>query len=85
MRQRHGCYMDSTPSIIAANAAAPAGSEAGEILGPADVPPLARTWSSRRMQPDLFVSSAGQTTRLKFALCYVRRAAVCLRNRVPGK
>lgn len=69
MRQRHGCYMDSTPKIIAAKTATPAGNEAGESLRPADVPPLARTWSSLRVQLDFCVSSAGQTTRLKFALC----------------
>jgi hypothetical protein len=68
---RHACYMDSTPSIIAAKAAAV--DEAGDSLGPAaELTPIARALSSFRVQPDRWVRSAGQTTRLKFALCYVR-------------
>jgi hypothetical protein len=64
------CYMDSTPSIIAAKAAAVA--EAGDRWSAApESTPIARALSSLRVQPDFSVMSAGQTTRLKFALCDV--------------
>jgi hypothetical protein len=80
MLHRHRCYMDSTPSISAANAAAV--DEAEDSLTPEDVPPLARTLSSLRVQPDLSVRSAGQTTRLKFALCDVNVMIACLGNKL---
>jgi hypothetical protein len=71
--------MDSMPNIIAANTAAV--DEAGESMPPAaDEPPAASTLSSLRMQPDLLLSSAGQTTRLKFALCSVRFVLMFLRR-----
>lgn len=76
---RHRCYMDSMPSIIAANAAAV--DEAGESLPPAaDEPPAASTLSSLRVQPDFSLRSAGQTTRLKFALYSVRFILMFLRS-----
>jgi hypothetical protein len=67
--------MDSTPSIIAANAAVV--DEADESLRPDDSTPLARALSSLRVQPDLWVRSAGQTTRLKFALRDVNMMIRC--------
>jgi hypothetical protein len=53
--------------------AAAAVEEAGELRRPRDSAlPEARTLSSLRVHPDFWVSSAGQTTRLKFALCNIR-------------
>lgn len=67
---RHSCYIDSAPSKTAANAATE--EEAEEMLGADDTLPLASCASSLRVHPDFCVSSAGQTTRLKFALCDIR-------------
>lgn len=69
MQCRHRCYMDSRPSRTAATKAIV--NEAGANLGADEAMP-ASTFSSLRTQVVLADISAGQTTRLKFALCYVR-------------
>jgi hypothetical protein len=66
MLRRHRPYIDSTPSIMAAIAAAI--EEAEERMGADDFASPDNTLSSLRAQPDFRESSAGQTTRLKFAL-----------------
>lgn len=67
--RRHECYIDSTPSIITAIAAAV--DEAEERLGADAFTSPDKTLSSLRAQPDLCESSTGQATRLKFALCEI--------------
>jgi hypothetical protein len=72
--RRHGCYIHSMPSIMAVSIAIV--DEAEERLGAAACTSPDKTLSSLRAQPDLCVSSAGHTTRLKFAL---RKVSVLLK------
>jgi hypothetical protein len=46
-----------------------------ERLGAAATSSPASTLSSLRVHPDRFVSSAGHTTRLKFALCQLGQSS----------